>query len=123
MTATAGPSTPYRPTQPSYCGVCTLPTEYCEFGPSVSKCKAWLEGKDKGEFERLWGEGECCAVSRLVSSALYSGCASFTMVWAGGMKQIIVNDGKDGSIFPLGATSTDQYLSPNPSQPSRVSAH
>eukprot|EP01113_Clastostelium_recurvatum_P022766 TRINITY_DN2728_c0_g1_i2.p1 TRINITY_DN2728_c0_g1~~TRINITY_DN2728_c0_g1_i2.p1 ORF type:complete len:182 (+),score=56.87 TRINITY_DN2728_c0_g1_i2:302-847(+) len=24
-----------------YCGVCTLPVEYCEFGPSPPKCKQW----------------------------------------------------------------------------------
>ncbi|ORX35475.1 translation initiation factor SUI1 [Kockovaella imperatae] len=57
--ATAGPST--RPIQPFYCGVCSLPTEYCEFGVSVSKCKAWLEEKDKAEFDRLWGEGSLSA--------------------------------------------------------------
>ncbi|KAF9614195.1 hypothetical protein IFM89_015703 [Coptis chinensis] len=25
-----------------YCGVCTLPAEYCEFGPDFEKCKPWL---------------------------------------------------------------------------------
>ncbi|RSH90425.1 Translation machinery-associated protein 22 [Saitozyma podzolica] len=49
----AGPST--KPVTPHYCGVCSLPTEYCEFGPSFSKCKTWLEGKDREEYERLWG--------------------------------------------------------------------
>jgi hypothetical protein len=38
--------------------VCTLPTEDCEFGPSFSKCKTWLEANDQEEFQRLWGEGE-----------------------------------------------------------------
>jgi hypothetical protein len=55
MSAVAGPST--KAVNPSYCQVCTLPTEYCEFGPSFSKCKTWLESEDKGEFDRLWGEG------------------------------------------------------------------
>ena len=55
-TAVAGPST--KPVQPFYCGVCSLPTEYCEFGPSITKCKTWLETEDQGEFSRLWGEGE-----------------------------------------------------------------
>jgi hypothetical protein len=55
MAAVAGPST--RPVIPFYCEVCSLPTEYCEFGPSFTKCKSWLEGEDKGEFDRLWGEG------------------------------------------------------------------
>ncbi|KAL7420241.1 Translation machinery-associated protein 22 [Cryptotrichosporon argae] len=51
----AGPST--RPVPVFYCRVCSLPTEYCEFGPSVSKCKSWLEGADTAEFERVWGAG------------------------------------------------------------------
>lgn len=52
----AGPSS--KPIVVSYCAVCTLPTEYCEFGPSFSKCKTWLEANNKPEFDRLWGEGE-----------------------------------------------------------------
>jgi hypothetical protein len=59
--ATAGPgpsSYNTKPITPHYCGVCSLPTEYCEFGPSISKCKTWLEGRDKDEYERLWGKGE-----------------------------------------------------------------
>ena len=55
MAVVAGPSA--KPIHPLYCGVCTLPTEYCEFGASVTKCKAWLESKDKVEYDRLWGEG------------------------------------------------------------------
>ncbi|KAI9634414.1 translation initiation factor SUI1 [Dioszegia hungarica] len=51
--AVAGPST--KPIHPFYCGVCSLPTEYCEFGPSISKCKSWLEGKDMNEYQRVWG--------------------------------------------------------------------
>ncbi|XP_001633380.2 density-regulated protein homolog [Nematostella vectensis] len=26
-----------------YCGVCTLPLEYCEFSPESEKCKEWLK--------------------------------------------------------------------------------
>ncbi|WWC93156.1 translation machinery-associated protein 22 [Kwoniella dendrophila CBS 6074] len=61
MTSVAGPST--KPITPHYCEICSLPTEYCEFGPSFSKCKTWLENEDKDEFERLWGEGNL--VSRI----------------------------------------------------------
>ncbi|WWC65523.1 translation machinery-associated protein 22 [Kwoniella dejecticola CBS 10117] len=57
--ATAGPST--KPITPHYCAICSLPTEYCEFGPSFSKCKTWLEGEDQDEYERLWGEGNLAA--------------------------------------------------------------
>ena len=27
---------------PVYCGVCSLPPEYCEYQPSVNKCRDWL---------------------------------------------------------------------------------
>lgn len=60
----AGPST--KPVTPHYCGVCSLPTEYCEFGPSFSKCKTWLEGKDGAEYERLWGAGESTRHRRML---------------------------------------------------------
>ncbi|KAK2741792.1 Translation machinery-associated protein 22 [Myotisia sp. PD_48] len=38
------------PTEPQarhivYCGVCTLPPEYCEFGGTAKKCEEWLEKK------------------------------------------------------------------------------
>jgi hypothetical protein len=55
MSAVAGPSS--KPVAVTYCGVCSLPTEYCEFGSRVSKCKAWLEGVNTVEYERIWGEG------------------------------------------------------------------
>ncbi|KAK8849387.1 translation machinery-associated protein 22 [Kwoniella newhampshirensis] len=55
MSSSAGPSS--KPITPFYCAVCSLPTEYCEFGPSVSKCKSWLEEKNSDEYERIWGEG------------------------------------------------------------------
>lgn len=56
MSAVAGPST--KPVTITYCAVCTLPTEYCEFGPSVSKCKAHLQETDKDEYERVWGDSK-----------------------------------------------------------------
>lgn len=31
-----------EPVQVLYCKVCTLPAEYCEFGPDFEKCKPWL---------------------------------------------------------------------------------
>ncbi|THH10303.1 hypothetical protein EW146_g8413 [Bondarzewia mesenterica] len=30
------------PLQVLYCGVCTFPLEYCEFGSSLTRCKEWL---------------------------------------------------------------------------------
>lgn len=31
-----------QPVRVQYCGVCSLPPEYCEFGPDFDKCKPWL---------------------------------------------------------------------------------
>lgn len=31
----------------TYCGICSLPPEYCEFGTTVNKCKNWLENNDQ----------------------------------------------------------------------------
>ncbi|XP_063066826.1 density-regulated protein [Engraulis encrasicolus] len=36
-----------------YCGVCTLPTEYCEYMPEPAKCRQWLEKNFPNEFARL----------------------------------------------------------------------
>uniref|UniRef100_A0A8C9L0W5 SUI1 domain-containing protein n=1 Tax=Panthera tigris altaica TaxID=74533 RepID=A0A8C9L0W5_PANTA len=35
-----------------YCGVCSLPTEYCEYMPDVAKCEQWLENFPN-EFAKL----------------------------------------------------------------------
>ncbi|KAK1833778.1 translation machinery-associated protein 22 [Podospora conica] len=37
-----------------YCGVCTLPPEYCEYGGTVKKCQAWLEKKHPDLYARIW---------------------------------------------------------------------
>ncbi|POS76072.1 hypothetical protein DHEL01_v205523 [Diaporthe helianthi] len=37
-----------------YCGVCTLPPEYCEYGGTVKKCQEWLQKKHKDLYEAIW---------------------------------------------------------------------
>ncbi|TFA98092.1 Translation machinery-associated protein 22 [Trichoderma ghanense] len=37
-----------------YCGVCTLPPEYCEYGGTVKKCQEWLEKNQPAMYERIW---------------------------------------------------------------------
>ncbi|SPQ19323.1 cae3f686-568a-4f21-95e4-36838b140f88 [Thermothielavioides terrestris] len=37
-----------------YCGVCTLPPEYCEYGGTVKKCQEWLEKTHPALYQRLW---------------------------------------------------------------------
>ncbi|MCI4388103.1 hypothetical protein PGIGA_G00081560 [Pangasianodon gigas] len=36
-----------------YCGVCSLPTEYCEYMPEPAKCRQWLEKNFPDVFARL----------------------------------------------------------------------
>lgn len=49
------------PTEPQarhvvYCGVCSLPPEYCEFGGTAKKCKEWLEQSHPDMHEKLYSE-------------------------------------------------------------------
>ncbi|SPN96692.1 related to density-regulated protein, translation initiation factor [Cephalotrichum gorgonifer] len=37
-----------------YCGVCTLPPEYCEYGGTTQKCQEWLEANHPEMYERIW---------------------------------------------------------------------
>uniref|UniRef100_A0A8C5E929 Density-regulated protein n=1 Tax=Gouania willdenowi TaxID=441366 RepID=A0A8C5E929_GOUWI len=36
-----------------YCGVCSLPTEYCEYMPEPAKCRQWLEKNFPAVFARM----------------------------------------------------------------------
>ncbi|KAF4831787.1 Translation machinery-associated protein 22 [Colletotrichum siamense] len=37
-----------------YCGVCTLPPEYCEYGGTVKKCQEWLQKNQPELYQRIW---------------------------------------------------------------------
>ncbi|KAF1989696.1 eIF1-like protein [Aulographum hederae CBS 113979] len=39
-----------------YCGVCSLPPEYCEFGGTTKKCEEWLQKEHPDMHERLYSE-------------------------------------------------------------------
>ncbi|EYE93812.1 putative RNA binding protein Tma22 [Aspergillus ruber CBS 135680] len=39
-----------------YCGVCTLPSEYCEFGGTAKKCEEWLRDSHPDLHEQLYSE-------------------------------------------------------------------
>ncbi|KAM0345229.1 hypothetical protein ACHAPU_006627 [Fusarium lateritium] len=41
----------------TYCGVCTLPPEYCEYGGTVRKCQEWLEKNEPELYSRIWSPG------------------------------------------------------------------
>ncbi|PHH59701.1 hypothetical protein CDD81_2647 [Ophiocordyceps australis] len=56
MADTEQPDAPIEPQARHvvYCGVCTLPPEYCEYGGTVRKCQEWLEQKHPAMYERIW---------------------------------------------------------------------
>ncbi|CAJ2513313.1 Uu.00g014320.m01.CDS01 [Anthostomella pinea] len=37
-----------------YCGVCTLPPEYCEYGGTVKKCQDWLQKEHPVVYGKIW---------------------------------------------------------------------
>ncbi|KAJ1732333.1 Translation machinery-associated protein 22 [Coemansia biformis] len=39
-----------------YCGVCSLPSEYCEFSATRKKCEEWLKATHPREHERLYSD-------------------------------------------------------------------
>ncbi|KAI0141351.1 translation machinery-associated protein 22 [Pestalotiopsis sp. NC0098] len=38
----------------TYCGVCTLPPEYCEYGGTPKKCSEWLEKAHPTLYAQIW---------------------------------------------------------------------
>ncbi|CAL9682364.1 unnamed protein product [Knipowitschia caucasica] len=42
-----------HPLKVLYCGVCSLPTEYCEYMPEPAKCRQWLEKNFPDVFARM----------------------------------------------------------------------
>lgn len=38
----------------TYCGVCTLPPEYCEYGGTVKKCQEWLQKNEPVLYDQIW---------------------------------------------------------------------
>lgn len=37
-----------------YCGICTLPPEYCEYGGTVKKCQDWLQTAHPDMYGKIW---------------------------------------------------------------------
>ncbi|EIM88624.1 density-regulated protein DRP1 [Stereum hirsutum FP-91666 SS1] len=44
------------PLQILYCGVCTFPPEYCEFGSSFTRCKEWLESEHPDLYQKYYSD-------------------------------------------------------------------
>ncbi|KAK0375840.1 translation machinery-associated protein 22 [Colletotrichum limetticola] len=61
----------------TYCGVCTLPPEYCEYGGTVKKCQDWLEKKHPDLYARIWSADEMLTTSS--TEALEQATASLSV--------------------------------------------
>lgn len=48
--------TTVAPKQVTYCGVCSFPPEYCEFGVSFKRCKEWLAQNERSLFDKLYSD-------------------------------------------------------------------
>ncbi|KAH8732799.1 RNA binding protein-like protein Tma22 [Phaeosphaeriaceae sp. PMI808] len=49
-------STDTLPEKVLYCGVCSLPPEYCEFGGTTKKCEEWLENEHPDLHSKLYSQ-------------------------------------------------------------------
>ncbi|KAL3470072.1 translation machinery-associated protein 22 [Aspergillus californicus] len=59
-----------QPRNITYCGVCTLPPEYCEFGGTAKKCQEWLQENHEVLYQQLYsGESVSANLSTLSVSA------------------------------------------------------
>jgi len=51
---TAAGNTEHQARHVVYCGVCSLPPEYCEYGGTVKKCEEWLENNHPDMHARIY---------------------------------------------------------------------
>jgi len=51
-----------------YCGVCSFPPEYCEFGASIKRCQEWLQQNQPEMYQKLHGgDGTSAATESTLS--------------------------------------------------------
>jgi len=72
MADTEHADAPAAPAEPQsrhvvYCGVCSLPPEYCEFGGTVKKCQDWLQKNHSDMYDRLWSADALSAATATLS--------------------------------------------------------
>lgn len=49
----AGDEDTSYPLTVEYCGICTMPPEYCEYGPDPSKCYEWMKANLPDYYSRI----------------------------------------------------------------------
>ncbi|KAJ4708656.1 Translation machinery-associated protein 22 [Melia azedarach] len=65
-----------QPVRVLYCAVCTLPAEYCEFGPDFEKCKPWLIQNAPDLYPDLTKESSTKDVDKVTEQLQSTGIAS-----------------------------------------------
>jgi len=50
-----------------YCGVCTLPPEYCEYGGTTKQCEEWLEKNHPDLHEKIYSQEAIAATLSTLS--------------------------------------------------------
>ncbi|KAL2263429.1 hypothetical protein VTK26DRAFT_6812 [Humicola hyalothermophila] len=50
-----------------YCGVCSLPPEYCEYGGTTKKCQDWLQKNHPALYDRIWSPEALSAAAASLS--------------------------------------------------------
>ncbi|GAV78491.1 SUI1 domain-containing protein [Cephalotus follicularis] len=65
-----------QPVRVLYCGVCSLPAEYCEFGPDFNKCKPWLIQNAPDLYPQLITEANSKEVDRVTEQFHSTGVSS-----------------------------------------------
>ncbi|KAH7526810.1 hypothetical protein JRO89_XSUnG0052500 [Xanthoceras sorbifolium] len=75
-----------QPVRVLYCAVCSLPAEYCEFGPDFEKCKPWLiqnapglypdltEDSNSKEEDKVTRQLQSTSISASASSVFFMFC-------------------------------------------------
>ncbi|KAH7031614.1 translation initiation factor SUI1 [Microdochium trichocladiopsis] len=68
----------------TYCGVCTLPPEYCEYGGTVRKCQEWLQTTHSDLYAQIWSAGTILLLpkpARRFPTSLLPKYKSFRQSW------------------------------------------
>ncbi|WCJ42690.1 Translation machinery-associated protein 22 [Euphorbia peplus] len=65
-----------QPVRVLYCGVCSLPAEYCEFGPDFAKCKPWLVENAPDLYPDLIKDADAQEVDKVADKLQSAGISS-----------------------------------------------
>ncbi|KAM1062115.1 hypothetical protein EV1_026267 [Malus domestica] len=65
-----------QPVRVLYCAMCSLPAEYCEFGPDFEKCKPWLIQNAPDLYPDLVKEANAKETDKVANQLQFTGISS-----------------------------------------------